>query len=69
VSRAEDPVAIERALRDSGLELVQTRSSVQAEPQPEPEIVPVKRERRPPPSDLNAPLEQVETGRKEDAST
>jgi ribonuclease E len=67
--RTEDPVAIERALRDSGLELVQTRSSAQAEPQPEPEIVPVKRERRPPPSDLNVPLEQVETGRKEDAST
>ena len=62
-SHAPDPAEIERALKESGLELVQTRPGVQAEPPPEPEFTPAKRERRPPPPDLDEPLVQVETGR------
>jgi ribonuclease E len=61
--RLPDPVEIERALRDSGLEMVQTRAAGPAEPQPEAEFVPAKRERRPPPPDLDEPLVQVETTR------
>ena len=62
-SHAPDPAEIERALKESGLEMVQTRAGVQAEPPPEPEFTPAKRERRPPPPDLDEPLVQVETGR------
>ncbi|HEX4798594.1 MAG TPA: Rne/Rng family ribonuclease [Burkholderiales bacterium] len=58
-----DPAEIERALRESGLEMVQTRQGSKAEPPPEPEFTPAKRERRPPPPDLDEPLVQVETGR------
>ena len=65
--RTPDPAEIQRALRDSGLEQVQTRPGITAEPSPEPEFVPAKRERRPRPADLEQPLEQVETVRKEDA--
>jgi ribonuclease E len=61
--RQPDPAEIERALRDSGLEMVQTRAGRPAEPSPEAEFVPAKRERRPPPPDLNEPLVQVETTR------
>ncbi|HUL93727.1 MAG TPA: Rne/Rng family ribonuclease [Burkholderiales bacterium] len=61
--REPDPAEIERALRDSGLEMVQTRAPSPAEPAPEAEFVPAKRERRPPPSDINEPLVQVETAR------
>jgi hypothetical protein len=61
-SHAPDPAEIERALKESGLEMVQTRPGVQAEPPPEPEFTPAKRERRPPPPDLDEPLVQVETG-------
>jgi hypothetical protein len=64
-----DPAEIQRALQESGLELVQTRTGNAAEPPAEPEFVPAKRERRPPPPDLQQPLEQVETSRKEDQST
>jgi ribonuclease E len=63
-SRAPDPAEIERALAESGLEMVQTRSGVvQPESPPELEIKPAKRVRRPPPPELDEPLVQVETGR------
>jgi len=62
-SHAPDPAEIERALRESGLEMIQTRPGSQPEPPPEPEFVPAKRGRRPPPPDLDEPLVQVETGR------
>ena len=58
-----DPAEIDRALRESGLEMIQTRSGGQAAPSLEPEFVPAKRERRAPPPDLAEPLVQVETGR------
>ena len=63
--REPDPAEIERALKESGLELVQTRSGATAGSamEPEPKFVPAKRERRPPPTDLGEPLVQVETGR------
>jgi hypothetical protein len=59
---------LERALEASGLQLVQTRPGATVEPPAESEFVPTRRERKPPPADLNQPLVQVET-RKEDAST
>jgi len=58
-----DPAEIDRALKESGLEMIQTRSGSPAAPPPEPEFVPAKRERRAPPPDLAEPLVQVETGR------
>jgi ribonuclease E len=63
--REPDPAEIERALKESGLELVQTRSGAASGSamEPEPKFVPAKRERRPPPPDLEEPLVQVETGR------
>ncbi len=62
--RELDPAEIERALKESGLELVQTRSgaTIGSAMEPEPKFVPAKRERRPPPPDLDEPLVQVETG-------
>jgi hypothetical protein len=60
--REPDPAEIERALRESGLELVQTRSGTTVASEPEQKFVPAKRERRPPPADLDEPLVQVETG-------
>jgi hypothetical protein len=62
--REPDPAEIERALKESGLELVQTRSgtTVGSATESEPKFVPAKRERRPPPPDLDEPLVQVETG-------
>jgi len=62
--RGPDPAEIERALKESGLELVQTRSgaTVDSAMESEPKFVPAKRERRPPPADLDEPLVQVETG-------
>jgi len=65
--RVPDPEEIERSLRESGLEMVRTRSDIQTEVGHEPEFVPAKRERRPPPPDVQEPLIQVETVR--DAST
>ena len=65
---AQDPAEIERALERSGLQLVQTKPGAQvAPPAEESEFVPARRERRPPPAELNQPLVQVETTRKEDA--
>jgi len=63
--REPDPAEIERALKESGLELVQTRSgaTIAQAMEPEQKFVPAKRERRPPPADLDEPLVQVETGR------
>ena len=54
-----------KSLKESGLELVQTRSgaTVESAMEPEPKFVPAKRDRRPPPPDLDEPLVQVETGR------
>src|SRR5256885_1518735 len=68
--REPDPAEIERALKESGLELVQTRSGAAATQTVESEqkFVPAKRERRPPPADLYEPLVQVETGREPPAS-
>jgi len=63
---AQDPAEIERALERSGLQLVQTKPGVPVEAPVESEFVPARRERRPPPAELNQPLVQVET-RKEDA--
>jgi hypothetical protein len=54
-------VDIGEALKQSGLELVETRSGAQATLPEEPEFVPVKRARRPPPASLGEPLVQVET--------
>jgi len=61
--REPEPAEIERALRDSGLEMVQTRASGPIELPPDAEFVPAKRTRRPPPQDINEPLVQVETAR------
>jgi ribonuclease E len=67
--RAPDPVELERALSESGLELVRTRSDAIAEPVPEPEFVPAKRNKRSAPPELGEPMVQVETTRREDAAT
>ena len=56
-------VDVERVLKDSGLVQVQTRADVKADLPPEPEFRPAKRERRPPPTDLSTPMQQVETGK------
>ncbi len=58
-----DPAEIDRALKESGLEMIQTRQGSQAAPSPVPAFVPAKRERRAPPPDIAEPLVQVETGR------
>jgi ribonuclease E len=63
---AQDPAQIERALQQSGLQLVQTKPDAQVEAPVESEFVPARRERRPPPAELSQPLVQVGT-RKEDA--
>ena len=62
--REPDPAEIERALKESGLELVQTRSgaTLAQAMEPEQKFVPAKRERRPPPANLDEPVVQVETG-------
>jgi hypothetical protein len=41
--------------------LVQTKADAKVDLPPEPEFVPAKRPRRPPPADLGQPLEIVET--------
>jgi ribonuclease E len=46
-------------LKESGLVMVQTRSSREAEVPPEPEFKPAKRERRPPPPEI--PMVQIQT--------
>jgi len=62
------PADLDTALRDSGLVMIQTKADrvapqvdVEQPPAPRP-----RRERRPPPADLNAPLMQVETAHKSD---
>lgn len=65
--REPNPAEIERALLESGLEMVQTRATRPVEPAPEAEFVPAKRERRPPPPDINEPLVQVETVRESES--
>ncbi|MSQ50506.1 MAG: Rne/Rng family ribonuclease [Betaproteobacteria bacterium] len=57
-----EKVDLGQALQASGLQLVETR--IKAEIVAEPEFIPAKRERRPPPSSLSEPLQQVETGGK-----
>jgi len=52
-------------LKESGLQLVQTKADVKVELPPEPEFVPAKRLRRPPPADLGQPLRMVETVKRE----
>ena len=59
---------LDRAIRESGLQLVETRGEAKVELPPEPQFVPAKRPRRPAPADMSAPLVQVET-QKEDAPT
>ena len=59
---APDPVALKEKLKDSGLVLIETRSDAKVElPPSEPDFVPAKRERKPPPASMNEPLVQVET--------
>lgn len=59
------PIDLERVLKESGLQLVETKPGAPVEAaMPEPQFVPAKRERRPPPADLNLPLQQVETHKK-----
>jgi hypothetical protein len=58
---AASPADLERALKESGLQLVQTKPDAKVELPPEPEFVPAKRARRPPPADLGQPLQIVET--------
>jgi len=55
-----EKIDLGQVLHASGLQLVETR--VRAEIVAEPEFVPAKRERRPPPSSFSEPLQQVETG-------
>jgi len=62
------PADLDTALRESGLVMIQTKVDraaplveVEQPPAPRP-----RRERRPPPADLNAPLMQVETAHKSD---
>lgn len=62
----QDPAEIERALQESGLQLVQTKPGAKVEVATESEFVPARRERRAPPAEIDQPLVQVQT-RKEDA--
>jgi ribonuclease E len=63
------PIDLDATLRESGLVMIQTKADrvveqVEAE---EPQSSRPRRERRPPPADLDTPLKQVETTRKSDA--
>jgi ribonuclease E len=64
------PVDIDRALRETGLVMIETsRDKVQpAVPVEEAQAPRARRERRPPPADLDTPLQQVET-RKSDSES
>ncbi|HTO49241.1 MAG TPA: ribonuclease E/G [Burkholderiales bacterium] len=71
VSPPPPPIDVDRALRDSGLVMIETsRDKVQAAAAPVDELQAprARRERRPPPADLNTPLQQVET-RKSDGES
>jgi len=61
-------VDLERALKESGLQLVETRADarVEAATDEQAAFVPAKRQRRPAPREFNEPLVQVETGRREE---
>jgi len=63
LSPAMEPEAVKRSLEATGLQLIETRGK--SEVVPEPEFVPAKRTRRPPPSALNEPLMQVETSKQQ----
>ena len=52
---------LDEMLKESGLQMVQTKQDAKSEVAPEPEFVPAKRPRRPPPDDLGQPLQMVET--------
>lgn len=55
-------VDLDKALKESGLQLVETRSDARVATAPEEtSFVPAKRERRPAPPSVNEPLVQVET--------
>ncbi len=57
-------VDLEQALKESGLQMVETRSDTRVETAPEEQsFVPAKRERRAAPPSISEPLVQVETGR------
>ncbi len=63
------PADLDTALRESGLVMIQTKAdrlAPQVEVEPAAPAQRPRRERRPPPADLNAPLMQVETARKSD---
>ena len=64
---AAEPVSLDHVLKESGLQLVETKAAaaVQAPPTPEPQFVPAKRERRAPPPGFDQPMQQVETQKKE----
>lgn len=57
------PLDLDAALRDSGLVMIQTKADRVSQPAEteEPSAPRPRRERRPAPADLNAPLMQVET--------
>jgi ribonuclease E len=65
------PVDVGDALRDSGLVMIETsREKVRVEaPAEEPPAPRARRERRPPPADLDAPLQQVETRKGDGGAT
>jgi hypothetical protein len=54
-------VDMDKALQESGLQLVETKSRAPDEAPDETPLTPAKRERRPPPASLSEPLVQVET--------
>jgi ribonuclease E len=64
-------IDLDSALRESGLVMIETsRDKVQAAaPTEEVQAPRVRRERRPPPPDLDTPLQQVETTRKSDSES
>lgn len=68
---APPPVNVDDALRDSGLVMIETsRDKVRADaPVDEAPVPRARRERRPPPSDLETPLQQVETRKSDGGPT
>lgn len=67
-ARPAPPADLDTALRDSGLVMIQTKADRVVPPveADQPPTSRPRRERRPPPADLNAPLMQVETAHKSD---
>jgi len=62
-AREPDPAEIDRALRESGLEMVQTHASGPIELPPDAEFVPREARAAPASADIDEPLVQVETTR------